>query len=118
LKDAKLCKGIPIGEGIESSAQQNVLFDAARNGPSQVIFGITATGNQKCTQRCRERPVRPQRSSLQLLRIRRAENTDSDRIIEDNWRVMNLVSRTSQRYAECGPRCNGLLHKINLHGLG
>src|SRR5271156_2191963 len=29
LKDTKLGKGIPIGEGIESGAQKNILFDAA-----------------------------------------------------------------------------------------
>src|ERR1700753_872809 len=103
LKDAKPGKGISIGEGIESGAKENVLLDPVQHGPSQVVFSVTAARHQKCAQRCREGTVRPRWSPAQFFRIRRAKNTDRNRVLEDNGRVINLVCRTSQRNAERGP---------------
>ena len=40
------------------------------------------------------------------------QNGNREWIIEHDWRVVNLVGRAAQRHAECGSRCNGLLHLL------
>ena len=109
--------GIPIREGVQARAEQNILSNAGRDSPAQVVFGIAAARHQKGPQPNRERPIGPQWSPPQLLRVSLPQDRNGNRVGKDHRRVVKLVSGAAQRHAKRSSGWDGLLQKCRLSAL-
>lgn len=112
FEDAKIRKRIAIGEGIKTSAQDDVLRDALRYGLGQTVLRIAAAHSHKGTKGAGERL----HLVLAIVFKTSAEKRDSDRVVEDRRLIENLVNSAAAGHAECSFAGATGLHGPSVHG--
>jgi len=116
LEDVELRPGIAIGEGVEAGAEEDVLSDSAGDGAGEVVFGVTAAGDEVCPHCDGKWPIDAGGSTVNLLDVGLSEKRNGDGIGEDERLVVELVRGAAESDAESGARWDCLLHRGSSEG--
>lgn len=103
--DAESFIRIPVGEGVQSGTQQNVLRYAVRDAEGERIFSVTGSGNKKSPQG----PGRIAFGRPHLVDVA-SQNADRERIAEYDRIIDRLVRRSTKSNAQRRSRWNRFLH--------
>ena len=113
LEDAKVWVRVAVSEGVEAGTEKDILRGALFDGESESVFGVAAAGDEEGAKADGERTVRTGGRAAKLFCIGVSENRNSDGIVENEWRrIVELVGRATQSYAECCSRGSRGLHRF------
>jgi hypothetical protein len=111
LEDAKMRIRVAVGERVEACSEQDVLRNTLGNGVSEVVFSVTAAGDEEGAKADGERTVRTGGSAAKFFGVSDAEYGDRDGVVEnERFRVVDLVRCTTQSHAKCSSGWAGVLH--------
>src|SRR5205807_9437409 len=112
LEHAQSGERVPIGEGVESGAEDHVLPDAARVCLAQFVLRETASRREGgAKERSERRAVEFARIVAQMARHLRIDDGHGQRIVEHHRLVENLMRRPALRHP-----LRGAARSIILHG--
>jgi hypothetical protein len=115
LEDAKMRIRVAVGERVEACSEQDVLRNTLGNGVSEVVFSVTAAGDEEGAKADGERTVRTGGRATKLFGIGGPEDGDGDRVIEDKrLSVVELVCGATQGHAKCRSRGCNRLHLLQV----
>src|ERR1700677_250510 len=111
FKDTKIGVRVAMREGIETRSQKNVLSNSLCHRIIEHVFCIAAPCHDKCAQSNRERSIRTDRCTPQLLAVSISQDRGGDRIVEDEGlRIIELMRCATQRHAKSGAGWSDGLH--------
>jgi hypothetical protein len=113
LEDAKVGVRVAVSEGVEAGSEKNILRNALFDGARESVFGVAAAGDEEGAKADGERTVRTGGRAAKLFCIGASEDRNSDGIVEnERRRIVELMRRATQSYAECCSRGSGRLHSL------
>lgn len=98
LEDSEPWEWIAPCECIQTRAENHILRDALRHGPSELIFDKSAASRHEAAKIARDLVL----GAFHVAGRRFAHEADCDRIVEHRRFVHQLVRGAAHGYAECG----------------